>query len=241
MVDPIYKIREDFLMDNPYDEAYKYERKAINKELFNILQRKEKLRDIRGGKKLYRDMRSDYFNGEKIKGNPSRKSRQNYVEDNVMRKEIKRILKGRDEIIEEEPEEDILEKAQEVVPLGGTRIYDPEEGGYFENDKMRKEIRRILEHRIKSGAGYYDSLLNNKYGLKATKYMKKRKARDQLGEYYRRMKGGQVASKKNGWIKFLAKFRKANPQLKGREVMKVAGPIWDKIKKEMKKENRKRK
>ena len=202
MVDPIYKMREDFLMDNPDDEMERYERKAINKKMFNILQNKKQLRDLREG----------YFIDDAIiPSGPSRVPRQNYRSDNVMRRKIRKTLKNREEIMEE-PE------------------FKEEEGGYFEDDRMRKEIRKILDHRIKSGAGYYDSLLNNKYGLKARKYMKKRKARDPLGEYHRRMVGGRKASKKNKWIKFLAEFRKANPQLQGREVMKYASMSYKKQK-----------
>lgn len=106
----------------------------------------------------------------------------------------------------------------------------PDNEEFFESNLIRKEIRKIIEERIKSGSGYYNSKLNNKYGLKATRYMKKKRDRDPLGEYYRRHKGGKKAYKKNKWIKFVKEYGEMNPNLTGRKLLKEAGKEYRKIK-----------
>lgn len=157
MVDPVYKQREDFLMNNPWDN-------------------------------------------------------ENYKKNNEMKKEILDILQKRTEFhLQQETPEDVERDI---------------EGGKYGN-VMRKKIRRILEDRIKSGSGYYESQLNNKYGLRASRYIRKKRARDPMGTYYRMHRGGIKGAKKNPWIKFLKKFRKENPQLNGRQVMKCASAMYN--------------
>lgn len=106
-----------------------------------------------------------------------------------------------------------------------------------ENDNdLREEIGRILEERFKHGTSYYDNYLfggklspaqkkKNMRKLKSKLRKEKRKYNtysDPVKSFVRRQKGGKIACKKNPWIAFLSQYRKLHPELKGKEVMKMA-------------------
>jgi hypothetical protein len=134
-----------------------------------------------------------------------------YEQMNELRNDIFKILENRSEM-------GIVDEKAPYVDEPDT--IDEIEGG------MRDRVRKILDERIKRGSGYYESLLNNKYGLRANRYIKKKKDRDPMGEYVRRHKGGKRGCVKNRWVKFLKEFRKINKNIKGPMVMKKASKMW---------------
>lgn len=87
-------------------------------------------------------------------------------------------------------------------------------------DALRDKIKILLEERIKGGIGYFNNF-NSKTRQKAIR-SRKNKILKMDSSFYRRHKGGKMASKKNPWISFLKKFSEENPTIRGPELMKQA-------------------
>lgn len=85
----------------------------------------------------------------------------------------------------------------------------------MDDRKLRERIKEILREKI---------AMTNQYGGKYDKKLYKRLKRDMRAGYVyeSRHKAGIKAAKKNPWVKFLKKWMKEHPNIRGKEAMEQA-------------------
>jgi hypothetical protein len=101
---------------------------------------------------------------------------------------------------------------------------------------LRNQIKYYLEQKMRKGMGVYTGACMNclnckcggEIGRKIRRLKRKKKDSSYYNEYINRRKGGKEAVKKNKWIKYVEKFAKENPKIKGRELFEEASKYYKK-------------
>lgn len=126
----------------------------------------------------------------------------------------------------------LISRSEMNYGKNGEELYEQLENNDEFKKQLKERIKRILEDKIKGGIGYYDSILGKEAKKREVRSRKKKAMKDESAEFLRRHRGGKKSAKKNSWIKFVKEFRDVHPEIKSRDVFRLARPLYLKMKSE---------